>query len=286
MSKIERVYVEIGNICNLSCSFCPKTKRKPGQMTLEDFARVCAQVSGYTSYVYLHVMGEPLLHPRLPEILDTVARYGMKACITTNGTLLSTNGEVILDKRDAVHKVSVSLHAAEANGMEGKIDEYLDTVADYSLKLSEAGIFTVLRLWNGDGEYGKGKNEINPYIESRLKDFFPGEWQKRPSGYRLWKYVFLEYATVFEWPTESDAERKDEGFCHGLVDQIAILVDGSVTACCLDSEGQITLGNIFDTSLDSILAGDRARRMYEGMKSGYFTEDLCKRCTFSRRFSK
>ena len=286
MSKIERVYVEIGNICNLSCSFCPKTKRAPRQMSVDDFARVCEEVSHYTSYVYLHVMGEPLLHPFLPEILDTVARYGMKACITTNGTLLSKRGDVILDRMDAVHKVSVSLHAAEANGMEGKIDEYLDTVIDYSLKLSDSGIFTVLRLWNGDGEYGKGKNEINPYIEARLKERFAGEWQKRPSGYRLWKYVFLEYATVFEWPTESDAEEREDGFCHGLIDQIAILADGSVTACCLDCEGEIALGNIFDTPLDLILSSDRAMRMREGMKSGHFTEDLCKKCTFSRRFSK
>lgn len=283
--RLSRAYVEIGNVCNLACSFCPGTRRAPRQMTEGEFRRVCEALAPYTDYLYLHVMGEPLLHGSLDRFLTVAEELGFRVCITTNGTLLDTRGELLLAHADAIHKVSVSLHSMEGNGAEA-LGAYLDAVLDFSVRASEKGIYTVLRLWNLDADGRSGQNAENAAIEAHLRARFTGDWIARWNGFRLTENVFLEYAGIFTWPTESDAEAVDEGYCHGLLDQIAVLADGTVVPCCLDSEGEIALGNLFREPLGEILTGDRASAMREGFRCGRMIEPLCRTCTYARRFKK
>jgi radical SAM protein with 4Fe4S-binding SPASM domain len=256
-------------------------------MSAQEFLEVCERISGHTKYVYLHVMGEPLLHPELSKMLRILREHGLRAAITTNGTLLAECRDMLLENADVLHKVSVSLHAMEGNGRGSDLSGYLDEVVRFAKDASARGIFTVLRLWNEDSEVGCGQNSFNLYIENYLKRAFVEDWQARKAGsYRIFERVFLEYAGVFVWPSESREEPSAYGRCHGLVDQLAILADGSVCPCCLDSEGDITLGNIFDSSLEEILSSPRSEKMRKGLSEGVFTEKLCQSCSYSRRFSK
>lgn len=281
----ERIYVEIGNVCNLACSFCAGTNRPARQMTEAEFSLVCARVRSHTKYIYLHVMGEPLLHPSLDAFLHIAREAALPVCITTNGTLLRTRGEVLLAHADGLHKVSVSLHAPEGNG-ERDMSDYLQDVVAFAHAASARGIYVVLRLWNRDSAEGAGANTQNGAIEDYLRHAFSGEWQRRPRGYRVGRNTFLEYDGLFTWPGESTADEVEEGFCHGLSAQVAILADGTVVPCCLDANGEIPLGNIFETSLEDIVLSARARAIRDGFAAGRMTEPLCRRCTFARRFRR
>jgi len=281
---LERIYIEIGNICNLNCSFCTGTNRSKRQMSTEEFSIVLKKIKPYTKYIYLHVMGEPLLHPRLGDFLKIAKEHSLPVCITTNGTLLSQKGKTVIDS-SAVHKVSISLHAPEGNGI-FDLGDYLRSAVGFSREAAEKGIYTVFRLWNGDSAEGLGKNSGNVEIENYLRREFPDEWQARPKGYRLSKNIFLEYDGVFTWPTDSKAEEKYEGFCHGLSAQIAILADGQVVPCCLDANGEIPLGNIFEKELGEILEGEHAVKIRQGFASGKIVDPLCRKCTFARKFKK
>ena len=282
----QRIYVEIGNICNLHCSFCPSTTRVPRRMNAQEFDLVCKRVKGRAEQLFFHVMGEPLYHPQMCEFLDIDKKYGFKVCITTNGTLLPSHESELLSHADVIHRISISLHCMEGNGAENAIEKYLANIVSFVRKAAESGIYTVLRLWNLDSQEKNGANAKNEFIEETLRREFPNEWQKCWSGFRLAKGIFLEYAGIFTWPSESTADALEDGYCHGLVDQIAILSDGTVVPCCLDSEGVIALGNIFDSELDDILCSERVVRMREGFASGKMTEELCKKCTYARRFKK
>ncbi|MGN1213009.1 MAG: radical SAM protein, partial [Christensenellales bacterium] len=88
MKKYKRVYVEITNICNLNCSFCPKNSRDKTFMTTKQFEYVATQISPLTDNICLHLMGEPLLHPNLDDILKIAEKYNLNVNLTTNGTLL------------------------------------------------------------------------------------------------------------------------------------------------------------------------------------------------------
>jgi radical SAM protein with 4Fe4S-binding SPASM domain len=284
---IERAYVEIGNLCNLKCSFCHKTKRAPRQMTAEEFSMIAEKLRGRVKFLYLHVLGEPLCHPHLDKILSTAGEFGFRVCITTNGTLLAERGDIILSHSDIVHKVSISVHAPEGDGRiseGGRLKEYLFGAVNFAKRLKDKGIFTVFRLWNLNSSEGTGKNSENVEIEKYLFSSFPLLEKRRERGIKLDDYIFLEYDGVFTWPSDSESEERNEGFCHGLVGQIGILADGTVVPCCLDAEGEIPLGNIFRESFEDIMESDRAKNMLSGLKGRRLTEKLCRKCTFSRRF--
>ena len=84
----KRMYLEITNVCNLRCAFCPGTNRPQRFMTPEEFRQLAARLRPYGTYLMLHVMGEPLLHPQLAELLDIAGALGFRVCLVTNGTLL------------------------------------------------------------------------------------------------------------------------------------------------------------------------------------------------------
>ena len=271
-----RVYVEITNICNLRCSFCHGHGRSPGRMTPEQFRRVLDQLRGKTEYLYYHLMGEPLTHPDLPQFFRMAAQRGFRSVITTNGTLLCTKGQALIDA--GIHKVNISLHSFEA-GDDAGLARYVSQVADFAEKAAAAGILVSLRLWNLGVE-----NTLNSAVVSLLKDRFPQPWTQNTRGFRIRDGLFLNYDSRFDWP---DRDARDQGaqvFCYGLKDHFGILCDGTVVPCCLDSDGVIALGNIFSEDIDEILASPRASAMVTGFRNRAATEDLCRRCGFARRF--
>ena len=88
---------------------------------------------------------------------------------------------------------------------------------------------------------------------------------------------------MFEWPDLCKSDGSD-GYCHGLKDQIAILVDGTVVPCCLDNNGDINLGNIHTESMEEILNKEKTTKIIEGFKNRVAVEQLCKKCTYKNRF--
>ena len=271
-----KVYVEITNICNMHCSFCHGHHRENRQMTREEFARILAELEGKTQYIYYHLMGESLTHPDLPEFLEMAAEKGFRSVITTNGTLLQKRGEELL--RSGVHKFNISLHSFEEENAAGQRD-YLRRVVMFADAATKAGSLVSLRLWNKDAD--GGRNDITLAF---LRQFFADPWMENSRGFRLRDKLYLEWGDRFEWP---DAEAPDGGekvFCYGMQDQFGILCDGTVVPCCLDSEGVIDLGNVFEKNLAEILGSDRAIAIREGFRQRKAAEELCRRCGYARRF--
>ena len=94
--KFTRIYVEITNYCNLSCSFCSKDTREKKEMTVDEFRSVISKIKDYTENIYLHVKGEPLLHSHFDEILSICDENNVNLKITTNGTLLAKRKDILL----------------------------------------------------------------------------------------------------------------------------------------------------------------------------------------------
>ena len=280
-----RAYIEITNICNRSCSFCPGTIRPLRRMSLPEFDTVTDRLRGVTEYLYYHVMGEPLTHPDLPDFIRLAKAKGFKSAITTNGTLLSRRGKELIDA--GVYKVNISVHSFE-DGEDGDAHgRYLDDILDFADEASKSGVLTVLRLWNldGHGEALGGNNTRSlDYLRARFPDTPETPWKLSPRGARMRDKLHLEYGDRFEWPDMEAADRGTGVFCYGLKDHFAVLCDGRVVPCCLDREGAITLGNLFHTSAEEILSSPRAVAMREGFQRRCATEELCRKCGYARRF--
>ena len=271
-----RAYVEVTNICNMNCSFCHGHSRPPRQMTEEEYARVLEQLKGKTKYIYHHLMGEPLVHPKLPRFIQMASQAGFHPMITTNGSLLDRRGDELLIQ--GLHKINISIHSFEGDSQDAHC-RYIQKVADFAHKASQFGIIISLRLWNKGCDDGRNQTAMDV-----LKVNFPDPWVENTRGYRLRDGVFLEWGDRFAWPDQNAPDGGENLTCRGLMDHFGILSDGTVVPCCLDSDGVIALGNVFREELSDILASPRAKAMVDGFRCRKAVEDLCRRCGYARKF--
>ena len=250
-------------------------------MTEDEFDILISKLKGKSKYIYFHLMGEPTVHPLLPQFIRKARENGFLPSITTNGSLLAKRGEELL--QSSLYKVSISLHAPEANAAFRK-EGYLESCIAFAREAAKRGTYVALRLWN------LGSDADNSDIIKFLRDEFPGEWRDIRGGrsQRLSERIFLEWGERFDWPDLGATECAADAdlFCYGLRDQVGVLVDGTVVPCCLDADANINLGNLFDSELDDILSSPRARAIYDGFTRRRAVEELCRKCGYARRFSR
>ncbi len=246
-------------------------------LSVEEFRVLASKLRPHAEYLYFHLMGEPLLHPLLGNFLNIAGELGFKVMITTNGTLLKERGAILCES-PALLKVNISLQSFEAN-QGGELSAYLESCIDFAEKANAAGKRCEFRLWNRNG-----LESMNPEIEAKIEAAFPKPWKKSREGWKLRENLWLEPGDRFDWPDLDESDRGESCFCYGLRDQIGVLCDGTVVPCCLDHEGDIVLGNLFEQELDEIIHSDRARRIRDAFSERRAVEALCRTCGYARRF--
>ena len=286
MRKFKQIYVEITNICNLNCSFCPKNSRPKRFMTIEEFDAVTDEIAPLTNTICLHLMGEPLLHPNIKEIFEICNKKNLSVYLTTNGTLLKQNLDLL--KSGCVKRISVSLHSFEANSNISSLDEYLDSVLLSCKEIADnSKTYIEFRLWNeASGE--NSKNTLNKYIIEKINSIFNTNIlaEHLKHNVSITGEIYISFADVFDWPIKTECQEKNSAkFCYALRSHFGILCDGTVVACCLDSEGKLALGNIFESKIRDILNTPRAQNIYKGFTDRNISEEFCKSCTYANKFN-
>ncbi|HOD92261.1 MAG TPA: radical SAM/SPASM domain-containing protein [Clostridia bacterium] len=289
MKTFKKVYIEITNICNLECDFCPKTKRKPKFMSIDMFSNILDQIKPHTDYIYLHVKGEPLLHPELDKLLDISHDKGFFVNITTNGTLISKTANILLSKL-ALRQINISLHSLDGNKSFEDRKKYIQDILNFTkLAVEKTEMIISLRLWNLNEDASDTKIRKNNAILENIESFFNlsykiEETSKLARGMKIADRLYINQAEKFKWPDVNENEINKNGFCYGLRTQAAILVDGTVVPCCLDSDGIINLGNIQNNFFSEIIESERANNIVNGFSNKQAIEELCQRCGYIKRF--
>ena len=271
---LKKVYVEIGNMCNLHCQFCSLGTRKNRLMKASEFEQIAPQIKEFCDFIYLHVKGEPLMHPELEEILECCNKQKLKVNITTNGTKLGEKIEK-LKKFDCIRQVNISAHAYSEISENDK-EKYKSTLKDIVNYVDETRkFFLSIRFWiKNDLVY----NEIMEYL-------FENTNIKLEEGTsRIGNNVFLSFDEEFEWPSLKGKFLGTHGKCKGCREQIAILANGDVVPCCLDSDGVMVLGNIFEKSFKEILDSERCLNIKKGFENNIAYEELCQKCSYKLKF--
>ena len=284
--KFSRIYIELTNICGLSCSFCPERSTKNQIMELDIFDSIVSQASNYTKEIVCHVMGDPLVLSDLSKYLDTIHSYNMRAMITTSGFYISNHPSKTL-LHPSIRQLNISLNSFNKNNTKLTLDEYLSPI----LALCEEKLssypepFLNMRLWNMDD--AQSENDFNSLVFEKLSKFFgvDVDYTKNAKGLRLASKILLHFDDYFEWPSLSNPIYGN-GYCGGLDSHIAILSDGRVVPCCLDYQAVIELGNLQTQSLDEILGSSRVKNIRDGFACQKATEELCQRCSYKSRFEK
>lgn len=287
MKKLDRIYIEISNICNLQCSFCPEVEREQDVMSLEKFESILLEALPLANQVCLHLMGEPTAHPKFSEIIKICERHNAQVMITTNGTLLGRHLETLTSK--SIRQINFSIHSFRDNFESKELRPYLIPILEFSRNLHEVNPDTYInyRLWNlGAGDLGEAANSDVYDLVERYFDVTINRRQGtgKFKSKRVWNRVYFHFDTRFEWPHPDLPLLSTEGTCQGLVNHIAIHTNGVVVPCCLDKEARLPLGNTLEKPLVDILKSERATQMRNGFERGELVEDLCQRCDYVTRF--
>lgn len=286
--RFSKVYVEIGNVCNLQCSFCPEVERGKDRMDEAQLRRTLREVKPYAERVTYHLMGEPLAHPEFARFVEIGGEEEIPLEITTNGTLLNHKLEKAL-LHPTVKQVNFSLQSFFDNFPGADPETYLRRIFAFVKRaLAERPeLYLNLRLWNLPK--GSAEDALNEKLLLRIESEFDAEVNRRldlrmKKGKRLTGRLYIHYDSRFRWPNPADPVLREKGSCWGGRKQMAVHANGTVVPCCLDKEARIDLGNIHEQGFTEILSGTRATRLREGFAQGELAEDLCRRCDYATRF--
>ncbi len=287
--KFYRIYIELTNVCGLSCSFCPTKELPSQQMELDFFESVIMQVKAYTKEIACHVVGDPLTLSNLSDYLDIIRKYGLKAMLTTSGYFLKKHTYDTLF-HPCVKQINISLNSFNKNDTSITFEQYITPVlAMCHAKLErKEDLFINLRVWNLDELMSE--RTFNETLFSKLSGAFDHEldldnvYKERPKSIRLASKVLIHFDNYFEWPSLSNKTYGD-GMCQGLQSHVAVLASGKVVPCCLDCDGVMELGDLHKNSLHEILSNKRATNILEGFKEGKAVEELCQKCSYKERFN-
>ena len=275
----KRNYIEITNICNLNCAFCPKNKRDKKYMSVNDFKSIINKIKDETKHIYLHVMGEPLLHPEFEAILESINNTNIEVNLTTNGIFLDKQINIINNSKQ-IRKVAVSVQALE----ESNVTDYKEILKNILNTLDNIrdDIILEYRFWNHNKTI-KAKDMTNIILEHyNTKKHYPTSLtdNKYHNKIKLKHNTYIMYGETFTWPINSNVEH--QGHCQALKNQLAILVDGSVVPCCLDNEGKMVIGNIFESSLEEIKNSKFYNELLTNFRNNKRITQLCKQCSFNK----
>jgi len=283
--KFLKAYIEITNICGLACSFCPPKIKPNLTMSLENFTKLLEELKPFTKEIAFHVMGDPIVVSNLNKYLDIAKQKNMKVTITTTGYFLKRiNMQVLL--HEAIKQINFSLNSFNKNNLNKSFEEYFEPIIEFAKKKVEvnSNSFINFRLWNIDNQ--KTEDRYNTKVLEYLGSIYGVnlEAPNKKEAIRLDNKVLLHFDSYFEWPSLQNTHFSN-GYCHGLSKQIAFLADGTVIPCCLDGEGVVDLGNVFQSSLKEILESKKAKDIIEGFKNKEAIEELCQKCSFKERFN-
>ena len=287
--KFYRIYIEITNVCGLSCSFCPTKELPSKEMDLDFFESVIQQAKVYTKEIVCHVVGDPLTQSNLHEYLDIIHKYGLKTMLTTSGYFLKKHSYDVLF-HPCVKQINISLNSFNKNDTSLTFEQYITPIlALCEAKLErEEELFINLRVWNLDEMMSE--RSYNDMLFEKLSSSFntflslDTIYKERPKSIRLASKIVVHFDNYFEWPSLNNKTYGD-GRCQGLQSHIAILASGKVVPCCLDCDGIIELGDLHENSLESIVTSSRASGMLNGFKEGKAVEELCQKCSYKERFN-
>jgi radical SAM protein with 4Fe4S-binding SPASM domain len=276
--KFKRIYIEITNQCNLTCDFCADSHRPIRILSVDEFRKICEQIRFYTDFIYLHVQGEPLLHPHLKDILMICEEFKLKVQLVTNGTLIDEKFD-LLENSSAIRQISVSLQSMSTIGyLEDSIKR--QKLVNQLVLLSKMGKIIQIRLWNYNNQvFTKGINDCLLYFDIRQEELLI----EKKRYFTNHDNIYFSLDKQFQWPSQP-GQLSTVGHCYGTKSMVAILSDGTLVPCCLDHQGAIDFGNVLVTPFSTLLQSPRFQKMQTGFNNKTIIEPFCQSCQYRSRF--
>ena len=258
-------------------------------MDLELFRNIVEQVAPLTEMVCFHLMGDPLVHPQLAQMIDICDQHEANIFLVTSGVLLRPEKyDLMLHKR--FQQINFSLHSFFDNFPEKDPTNYLERIFAFTERalLERPMLYLNFRLWNLNDPLGS-QTPNTQMLDAICKRFdFTAPTQidvRKKKSVNIKGRLYLHFDTEFTWPSIDLPVLGSSGTCYGLNSHFGILADGTVVPCCLDKEAAIPLGKVQEKPIVDILASRRSQDIIKGFKQKQLVEGLCQRCQYIERFA-
>lgn len=273
------VQVEINNTCNLNCVMCPREAmdRKVRHMTMEEFRDIadkCAEAG--VPRLRLFLLGEPLLHPELADMIAYAKQLGIPSVeFNTNAALLdAAKTEAIIDA--GLDEIVFSLDGTDAETYEairvgGKFDEVMDNVEYFCKRRKQKGA-------------EKPRTTVQTIVMESTKEQMP-EFRARwaPLADVVEVQCLREYHGIEGLRTTEIRVEDELRPCPVLWEYLIILADLRIAPCCVDINGEMSLGSIAETDIKTVWR--RNARLNDlrahHLRYEYHCHPLCDGCEFT-----
>jgi MoaA/NifB/PqqE/SkfB family radical SAM enzyme len=318
---INYLFVEITNACNFKCTWCPDEimGRRRGFMKKERVFRLLDEIADKRAWlgplypVKLHQMGEPMLHPDLPEIVAHAEERGVGIELNTNCGLISR------EKVDALYgagltSLILSYQTPDPETFKTRkapkllFDEYRDKVRlaverKVALGARTAIEIDIMNTKNADGYRIVSEDEqalafltdwiafcrdverrhgLAPRVHDmeaiRAKHFL--DLDENGGRYEILDGVHLVWKRCHTWGNVIGGHKAAEvvdTYCPAPYDQFVVQWNGDVVSCCTDYEGHTKTANVFASSIEEVWRGQGRRDRLKDMLEGRLL-DVCARC--------
>ena len=293
-------FVELVNACNFRCTFCPQGELQRPQKPMEfDLAmKVVRDLAdmGHHYPIRVHLLGEPLLYKRFFDFVDATHGLGQRVLLATNGSRFQpATVEGIF--RTGLDEMVISLNTPEKElydaqrGTTMPFEEYMAGIENMITELvrrrppprTRINVLYDITKYRDPVQLAKVRAVANHWIDlvrrvsgrdlppaQEVIDLTPGATTLMP----LSEGLELQWTSYHSWGETG----KPEGFCSFPWRQLAVLVDGQATACCVDAEGEINLGDATKQSIAEIWNGPRLQALRADFLSQKPRHKRCIRC--------
>ncbi len=308
---IREAFIELTNICNFRCTFCPSVslKRPRMNMDIELAVKVVHDLveMGHHHPIRVHLLGEPLLFPYFAEFVMATHELGQTITLATNGSRFQLDRINMLFETK-LDEIVISLNTPDKEvyktqrGTKLGFEDYIAGIEEFIAELIRRGPppKTSINLLY-DGNKAEDPTELRR-VRCMADDFInltrklggrplpsadeaihldpnrPNEGNATKLA--LFEGLYLQWTPYHDWGG-GNPPPTDQHFCVLPWQHLVVLANGNVTACCLDSEGKIVLGNARNQSINDIWSSDELQRIRAGFKGMKAVHPLCKGCSHS-----
>lgn len=290
--------IEVTSRCNLRCVTCPRSDAMPrgtAEMSVATFQRIIDQAAPSLELALLHMAGEPLFHPDLEALIDHCASRGVRAGLSTNGTLLDSERAQMLI-RSPLSLLVIAIDAtdpedyARSHG-DDRYGEVLRNAEGFLRRKVKAGRgpFTIVQTIQRQGRGEETERFIaqwsRPGVDAvRVKRFFnfAGNVVAAPSASLC---TSTATPTPRKCPVGASSGTCDPAGsysrapCFLLWRQMAFYHDGTAVPCCHDYLEDVPLGNIWQESLAELWNSSNMRSLRRRHLDGLVAQSgLCGQC--------
>lgn len=268
--------LEPTNLCNVRCVCCPssRSKRRKGFIDYDLFVRIveeAAEVGVKRIYLYLH--GEPMLHPRIEDMLSHIKKHGLSVSLTTNGTLLTS------ERIGVLLRCGLTLSDHITISMLGNSTEVHEGIMR---GLSRARVVESIKEFVRTRDSSR---KAGPVVATMFYTM-PENWYERNAYTKFWSGI-VDHAQVGGTISESFrnaclpevAIPVRRSTCQNLWERMTVYWNGQVTVCCEDVDETQVVGDLHESSIPEIWNCDKLTTIRELHRRGEFSEyPFCYHC--------